>query len=91
MNAFIVNTYSLIIYAFRDNLGRKWCHVVAIDAMYFSKPSIQYNMKYIKRELIKAYAGFRTQGSTPNQAFPIATGNWGCGAFNGDKQLKGMN
>jgi len=48
-------------------------------------------MKYIKRELIKAFTGFHSRGLTPNQAFPIATGNWGCGAFNGDRQLKGIN
>ncbi|CAF4368290.1 unnamed protein product, partial [Rotaria magnacalcarata] len=46
-------------------------------------------MKSIKRELIKALAGFHAHGRTPNDAFPIATGNWGCGAFNGDRQLKG--
>ncbi len=48
-------------------------------------------MKYVKRELIKAFTGFHSRGLTPNDAFPIATGNWGCGAFNGDRQLKGIN
>lgn len=47
-------------------------------------------MKLIKRELIKAYTGFHTRGQTSNDLFPIATGNWGCGAFNGDRQLKGI-
>ncbi len=64
---------------------------MAIDAIYFRDPLAQYNMKYIKRELIKAYAGFSTRGQSRDRAFPIATGNWGCGAFNGDRQLKGMN
>jgi hypothetical protein len=75
----------------RDNWGRKWCHLVAIDAIYFRDPSTQYDMKAVKRELIKAFAGFHTEGKSTDHAFPIATGNWGCGAFNGDRQLKGMN
>jgi poly(ADP-ribose) glycohydrolase len=48
-------------------------------------------MKCVKRELIKAYAGFHTEGKTTDHAYPVATGNWGCGAFNGDRQLKGMD
>ncbi|CAF1331347.1 unnamed protein product [Rotaria magnacalcarata] len=72
----------------KDNWGRKWSHLVAIDATYYRERTIQYNMKSIKRELIKALAGFHAHGRTPNDAFPIATGNWGCGAFNGDRQLK---
>jgi len=64
---------------------------VAIDAIYFRDPSAQYNMKYIKRELIKAYIGFYSQGQSHSTSFPIATGNWGCGAYNGDKQLKGRH
>ncbi|CAF0958469.1 unnamed protein product [Adineta steineri] len=72
----------------KDNWGRKWCHLVAMDAIYFQNPSTQYNMKAIDRELIKAYTSFRPLGKGPNYEFGITTGNWGCGAFNGDKQLK---
>jgi poly(ADP-ribose) glycohydrolase len=62
-----------------------------MDAIYFRNPSIQYDMKCINRELIKAYACFRPRKpkKTPDVLFGIATGNWGCGAFNGDRQLKG--
>lgn len=35
----------------------------------------------------KAYCGFKGQGEEPD----IATGKWGCGAFNGDSQLKGKH
>jgi hypothetical protein len=71
----MVNKCNLIIHTFRDNWGRKWCHVVAIDAIYFADRSTQYDMKYVKRELIKAFTGFHSRGLTPNDAFPIATGN----------------
>ncbi|CAF4071077.1 unnamed protein product [Adineta steineri] len=74
----------------KDNWGRKWCHLVAIDALYFRDQTTQYHMKNINRELIKAYTGFYTSRQTPDCAYPVATGNWGCGAFNGDKQLKAI-
>ncbi|KAE9411911.1 hypothetical protein Angca_006309, partial [Angiostrongylus cantonensis] len=33
----------------------------------------------------KAYVGFM---STQREVPPVATGNWGCGVFGGDKELK---
>ncbi|CAF5121957.1 unnamed protein product, partial [Rotaria sp. Silwood1] len=77
----------------KDNWGRRWCHVVAMDAIYFRNPSAQYDKKCIDRELIKAYTCFRSRkaAATHDALFGIATGNWGCGAFNGDKQLKGKD
>ncbi|CAF0977943.1 unnamed protein product [Adineta ricciae] len=76
----------------RDNWGRKWSHVVAMDALYFDKPEVQYAMQYIDRELIKAFTSFRTRktGNEQDIEFGIATGNWGCGVFNGDRQLKAI-
>lgn len=74
---------------FRDNWGRKWSHVLAIDALHFRRRSDQYYMKPVKRELIKAYTGFYSESRRSDCSFPIATGNWGCGVFNGDRQLKG--
>lgn len=75
----------------RDNWGRKASHLVAIDALFFRQQSEQFYMKPINRELIKAYTGFATE-LQPNGGctFPVASGNWGCGAFNGDRQLKGL-
>ncbi|CAF0809366.1 unnamed protein product [Rotaria sp. Silwood1] len=74
----------------RDSWGRRWCHVVAMDAIYFRRPSDQYNIKLIERELLKAYTSFRPLGKGSDYEFGIATGNWGCGAFNGDRQLKAI-
>ena len=64
----------------------------------------QYSFELIGRELLKAIAGFQpidptllalaaasptSAGVKPHQGFDcIATGNWGCGAFNGDPELK---
>ena len=48
----------------------------------FQKQSEPSNLK---RELVKAYAGFSCVANKK-----ISTGHWGCGAFNGDKQLKAL-
>lgn len=74
---------------FRDNWGRRLCHVVAMDAICFSNPCDQYTFECIGRELIKAFTCFRLPRSYEKRVYGIATGNWGCGAFRGDKELKG--
>lgn len=76
---------------FRDSWGRKLCHVVAMDAIAFYNRSIQYKIPNMKRELIKAYTCFRIPAASTDPKSGIATGNWGCGAFNGNKQLKGTS
>lgn len=43
-------------------------------------------MKLIDRELKKAIIAFKLSRFMPYQI--IATGNWGCGAFGGDPELK---
>ncbi|KAK4881299.1 hypothetical protein RN001_004618 [Aquatica leii] len=71
-----------------DNYGRRRTSIVAIDALYFGRPIEQYNSSCILRELNKAYVGFhsRLDGQLP----AVATGNWGCGAFHGDPNLKSL-
>ncbi|CAF4622706.1 unnamed protein product [Rotaria magnacalcarata] len=76
----------------KDNWGRKWCHVVAMDAMYFADPSLQYDMQHVDRDLLKAYTSFYPQDTKKEDDayFGIVTGSWGCGAFNGDREWKAI-
>ncbi|ODM86710.1 Poly(ADP-ribose) glycohydrolase, partial [Orchesella cincta] len=71
-----------------DQLGRIKNSFVALDALHFKAHEVekQYQQNQIDRELHKAYVGFLTSNMEPIS--PIATGNWGCGAFNGDPELK---
>ncbi|XP_058799277.1 poly(ADP-ribose) glycohydrolase-like [Phymastichus coffea] len=71
----------------RDGSGRMKTCIVAIDALYFKQPSIQFNMGNVIRELNKAYVGFTSEVAS-NDLPAVATGNWGCGAFRGNPQLK---
>ncbi|KAM7368544.1 hypothetical protein PAMP_012878 [Pampus punctatissimus] len=68
----------------RDEWARLQRQILAIDALHFKHRREQYNMINVTRELNKAYCGFR--GNGPD----VATGKWGCGAFNGDPQLKAV-
>lgn len=40
---------------------------------------------------MQAYCGFQLPYNYKGDRYAIATGNWGCGAFGGDKLLKGKN
>ncbi|KAK0181940.1 hypothetical protein PV327_000118 [Microctonus hyperodae] len=72
----------------RDNSGRRKTSLVAIDALYYNQADKQFSMKSIIRELNKAYVGFSSFDMPKNDLSAIATGNWGCGAFRGNPQLK---
>nr|XP_015196510.1 PREDICTED: poly(ADP-ribose) glycohydrolase-like isoform X2 [Lepisosteus oculatus] len=75
----------------RDEWMRLRTEIVAIDALKFQNPSEQFNMGSVTRELNKAYCGFYEDcGTHPDYYTPIATGNWGCGAFHGDPRLKAL-
>jgi len=70
----------------RDEDGHIRTEIVAMDAIV-SAGDIQWQPHNIERDLNKAYAAFfvpNSEGELP----AVATGNWGCGAFGGDKALK---
>jgi len=63
-------------------------YITAIDAADFRylDRRKQYDRDLILRELTKTFAGFNVE-NTPDH---IATGNWGCGIFGGDVELKSI-
>ena len=61
-----------------DSHRRRKTRVVAIDALFYKNFYDQFKEQTIRRELNKAYVGFKGYEKSP-----IATGLWGCGAFNG--------
>ncbi|ORX83320.1 hypothetical protein BCR32DRAFT_292060 [Anaeromyces robustus] len=79
-----------------DNMNRKETEIVAIDATLFCTPGIpqyyeQFSNKSVMRELNKFYAGIKeNKYSDLEKDIYIATGNWGCGAFNGNIELKAL-
>ncbi|ODM88690.1 Poly(ADP-ribose) glycohydrolase [Orchesella cincta] len=70
-----------------DKLNRVYTPIVVMDALHFKdhEKESQFQKGPIDRELHKAFVAF-IQNDGVN--IPIATGNWGCGAFNGDPELK---
>lgn len=74
-----------------DQSGRVGPHIVAFDALMF--PGLaQYDDPFILRELIKSHAAFLGDLDEDAAQRPagVATGNWGCGVFGGDPQLKSL-
>ena len=64
-----------------------------MDALRFKKEKQkrnQYDEDFILRELNKAYIGFQGSSSEEDQdeKMPVSTGNWGCGEFGGNVELK---
>jgi poly(ADP-ribose) glycohydrolase len=79
----------------RDKLGRIQTVIIGIDAVHLRSPASQYRPELVLRELNKAYSGFFVSfAANSNDAYlakwPIATGNWGCGAFGGHKEAKSL-
>eukprot|EP01084_Bolivina_argentea_P266810 452706_1 len=65
--------------------------IIGIDAIA-QAGSKQIFMKPMLREMIKSYVGFSCDDNILQHKYSngIATGNWGCGIFGGDPQLKFM-
>lgn len=79
-----------------DSLNRRGPQIAAFDALEHPGER-QYGRELILRELVKAHAA--CLGDPSKRANPpcdagaeagFATGNWGCGAFGGDPQLKAL-
>ncbi|KEG15198.1 putative poly(ADP-ribose) glycohydrolase [Trypanosoma grayi] len=70
------------------------CCVVAMDAVNFhGVADRQYSASLVMRETQKAYVAFKGVSNSTLASVhsgPVATGNWGCGAFHGDVELKLM-
>lgn len=74
-----------------DARNRRGPHIVALDALVFPG-SDQYKEGYILRELRKSYVaclGDPSEDAGPRRC-GFATGNWGCGVFGGDPELKAL-
>lgn len=74
--------------------------IVGIDALNYNKKIQEDEDDYIfpelsleslMREIRKAYAGFASTSSYPARGprrNTVSTGNWGCGDYGGDKEIK---
>ncbi|CAH2059876.1 unnamed protein product [Thlaspi arvense] len=77
----------------KDVFGRRKTRIVAIDAL--RHPGIsQYKPECLIRETNKALCGFlhvcKNQCIDHEDGVSVATGNWGCGAYGGDPELKSL-
>lgn len=70
-----------------DLFRRRNSKLVAIDAIAYNLPHEQFDDVAVLRDINKAFAGFFCDDE--NKA-PIASGLWGCGAFNGDPVRSAM-
>ncbi|XP_052468866.1 poly(ADP-ribose) glycohydrolase [Carassius gibelio] len=74
----------------RDGWQRRCTEIVAMDALRFRDFMEQFQPEKMTRELNKAYCSFMRPAANPENLSAVATGNWGCGAFRGDTQLKAL-
>ena len=81
----------------RDSWRRISTCIVAIDALKYRDLQQQFQPHFLLREINKAFCGFSVSQFTQSISLtskshlsPVATGNWGCGIFKGNLQLKAM-
>lgn len=81
----------------RESDGTVLNGISAIDALdgrgipRFRALDTQLHLQLMLRELNKALAGFKPAHPSIAKGFPIlATGNWGCGVFGGNADLKAL-
>lgn len=81
-----------------DEFKRRKCRIVAFDAVNYSRNvKSQYEEKFLNRDCNKAFCGFVTEKQlkksveqSQSDHLKIVTGNWGCGAFKGEKAYKAI-
>ena len=67
------------------------CAMIGMDALYLYAPKTQAKTDYMIREMLKCYVGYSiTNKDIGHKMDIISTGNWGCGIFRGDPQLKAL-
>ena len=72
-----------------DRLGSS--AIIGIDALYLFAPKSQITANYMMREITKSFVGYSIGNDVIGHKMDvISTGNWGCGIFRGDPQLKSM-
>jgi hypothetical protein len=75
-----------------DELGRLETYIVAMDAFEFNNRIDQFQQRFIIRDVNKCFSGFNSFGEELNgintKGLSVASGHWGCGVFNGDKEIK---
>jgi hypothetical protein len=76
-----------------DAEGYRHTYIVALDAVCYmgraGESDTQYRRGKVVREAVKLFASL-SPWNMPSDTLPFATGNWGCGAFGGDPQLKSI-
>lgn len=75
-----------------DDRNYKASRLVALDAVDYraTSPENQYSTVNIERDLRKCLVALKPAGDDTERLRPFATGNWGCGVFQGDVVLKGI-
>lgn len=73
-----------------DDEGRRCVNIVAMDAIVAGYDGDEFCQQLIDRDLNKAFIAFSANASMDKagEKIPVASGNWGCGAFGGNKKLK---
>ena len=79
--------FQRVVFVWSDGWKRRFTHVLALDALKFTRKELQYSATSVNRELLKCFCGFRSKLESDKKA-AIATGNWGCGVFKGNIELK---
>lgn len=73
-----------------DNEGQRCVNIVAMDAIVAGLGGDEFCQSLINRDINKAFVAFsaKTSMDKADEKTSVASGNWGCGAFGGNKELK---